>query len=134
MEQIEKMLKEAGVRPTAIRNLVMKSIIAYGQTFTLSEMEDKIETIDKSTLFRTLSLFLEHKLLHEVDNGSGSKIYCRCECGRLKHNSHIHFTCISCRQTSCIKDIDVSAVPHPRGFWVEQVNCEMKGLCPKCIK
>lgn len=134
MEQIEKMLTEAGIRPTAIRNLVLKQIIAYGHTFTLAEMEEQLETIDKSTLFRTLSLFLEHKLLHEVDNGSASKLYCRCECKQQRHISHLHFTCTACGQTFCIKDINTSSIPHPKGFVVDQVNCVMKGLCPKCLK
>lgn len=74
MQDIERILNEAGVKPTAIRMIVMKEIIAIGHTFTLSDMEIRLETVDRSTLFRTLTLFLEHKLLHEVDNGSGSKI------------------------------------------------------------
>ena len=112
MEDVERILTEAGVKPTAIRMMVMKEIIAVGHTFTLSDMEFRLETVDKSTLFRTLTLFLEHKLLHEVDNGSGSKIYCRCEC-RNAHTSHIHFTCTSCGKTFCIKYIYTSSIPHP---------------------
>ena len=71
------------------------------------------------------------KLLHEVDNGSGSKIYCRCEC-RSTHTSHIHFTCTSCGKTFCIKDIDTSSIPLPEGFTIEETNCVMKGICPDC--
>ena len=78
MQDVEKILTESGVKLTAIRMLVMKEIIAIGHTFTLSDMEIRLETVDRSTLFRTLKLFLEHKLLHEVDNGRGSTIYCRC--------------------------------------------------------
>ena len=75
MQDIERILTDAEVKPTAIRMMVMKEIIAIGHTFTLSDMEIMLETVDRSTLFRTLTLFLEHKLLHEVDNGSGAKIY-----------------------------------------------------------
>ena len=82
MQDIERILTDADVKPTAIRMMVMKEIIAIGHTFTLSDMEIRLETVDRSTLFRTLTLFLDHKLLHEVDNGSGSKIYCRCEFGK----------------------------------------------------
>lgn len=131
MQDIERILNEAGVKPTAIRMMVMKEIIAIGHTFTLSDMEIRLETVDKSTLFRTLTLFLEHKLLHEVDNGSGSKLYCRCEC-RSTHTSHIHFTCTSCGKTFCIKGIDTSSIPHPEGFTIEETNCVMKGICPDC--
>ena len=131
MQDIERILTDADVKPTAIRMMVMKEIIAIGHTFTLSDMEIRLETVDRSTLFRTLTLFLEHKLLHEVDNGSGSKIYCRCEC-RSTHTSHIHFTCTSCGKTFCIKDIDTSSIPHPEGFTIEETSCVMKGFCPDC--
>ena len=133
MEQIENLLAGAGIKLTAIRIMVMEEIIAYNRPFTLADMEERLCTVDKSTLFRTLTLFLEHKLLHDVDNGSGSKVYCRCECAPI-HTSHIHFTCTSCRQTYCIKDIDTSVVPHPKGFLVDEMNCVMKGLCPACIR
>ena len=131
MEDVERILTEAGVKPTAIRMMVMKEIIAVGHTFTLSDMEFRLETVDKSTLFRTLTLFLEHKLLHEVDNGSGSKIYCRCEC-RNAHTSHIQFTCTSGGKTFLIKYIDTSSIPHPEALTIEEISCVMKGLCPDC--
>ena len=110
MDQIEKILTDAGVTPTAIRIVVLRE-----------------------TLFRTLTLFLKHKILHDVDNGSGSRIYCRCECAST-YMSHVHFTCTSCGQTFCIKDIDISVIPHPKGFIVNEMNFVMKGLCPQCSK
>lgn len=133
MELIENIFTEAGIKPTAIRIMVMKEIISYNHPFTLADMEDRLNTVDKSTLFRTLTLFLEHQILHDVDNGNGSKIYCRCECTSV-HTSHIHFTCTCCGETFCIKDIDISNVPHPKGFIVNDMSCVMKGLCPKCSK
>ena len=132
MEQVEDILISAGVKPTAIRIMIMREIMTYDHTFTLADMEVRFDTVDKSTLFRTLTLFLEHDILHEVDNGSGSKIYCRCEC-RPIHTSHIHFTCNRCGKTFCIKDIDASAIPRPQGFLVQEMNFVMKGVCPRCL-
>lgn len=133
MTQIEQILTDAGIRPTAIRILVLRKIIEYNKVFTLSEMEDKLESLDKSTLFRTLTLFLSHKLLHEVDNGSNSKLYCLCLCqSKNNHVSHLHFTCNICHETFCIKDIDISKLPYPENFEVTEINFVMKGLCPKC--
>ena len=59
MQDIERILTDADVKPTAIRMMVMKEIIAIGHTFTLSDMEIRLETVDRSTLFRTLTLFLD---------------------------------------------------------------------------
>ena len=58
MDDVEKILAGAGIRPTAIRIMVMKEIITMGYAFTLTEMEERLDTVDKSTLFRTLTLFI----------------------------------------------------------------------------
>lgn len=128
----EEILRSAGVRPTAMRLLILREIVSIDRTFNLSEMEERLDTVDKSTLFRTLTLFQQHHILHEVDNGSGSKLYCLCTCGSPHHTSHIHFTCTSCHRTFCIKDITTSSIPLPKDFEVEEINCVMKGLCPEC--
>ena len=133
MNREEQLLVASGIRPTAIRLMVLKEIIEYDHTFTLADMEQRLMTFDRSTLFRTLMLFVERKLLHEIDNGSGSKLFCRCECDHEHHHTpHIHFTCTVCNETYCIKDIDVKCIPHPEGYEVSEVNIVMKGLCPKC--
>ena len=133
MNQAEQILIGAGIRPTAIRLMVLREIIAYDHTFTLSEMGQRIGTIDHSTLFRTLMLFVERRILHDIDNGSGSKLFCRCECTHShQHIPHVHFTCTVCHETFCIKDIDISTLPLPTGYDVTEINLVMKGLCPKC--
>lgn len=133
MNREEQILIESGIRPTAIRQMVLKEIIVYNHTFTLADMEKHMITLDRSTLFRTLMLFVEHKLLHEVDNGSGSKLFCRCDCHHTHHHTpHIHFTCTACNETYCIRDIDITGIPRPEGYEVEEINIVMKGLCPKC--
>lgn len=133
MRQEEQTLVASGIRPTAIRMMILKEIIAHDHTFTLKEMEQRMRTIDRSTLFRTLMLFVEHKLLHEIDNGSGSKLFCRCDCNhKHQHTPHIHFTCTACHKTFCIKDFNISRLPNPNGYEVKEINLVMKGLCPEC--
>jgi Fur family ferric uptake transcriptional regulator len=114
--------------------MVLREIIEYKRTFTLADMEQRMVTLDRSTLFRTLMLFVERKLLYETDNGSGSKLFCRRECHHndYDHTPHIHFACTACGETYCIKDIDMTSIPHPEGYEVEEINIVMKGLCPKC--
>ena len=134
MKQEELMLSEAGIRPTSIRLMVLKEITKLQHAFTLSDMEKRLDTLDRSTLFRTLTLFVKHTLLHETDNGSGSKLFCLCDCGHHTHVPHIHFTCNTCHETYCIKDIDTSTLPKPEGYKVKELNIVMRGLCPKCNK
>ena len=133
MRHTEHRLSELGIRPTAIRQMVLKEITEYNHAFTLADMEQRLTTLDRSTLFRTLTLFVKHKLLHEADNGSGSKLYCPCEYKHEHHHKpHLHFICTACHETYCIKDIDLSILPKPEGYEVEEASLIMRGLCPKC--
>lgn len=133
MTPIEHILTDSGIRPTAIRMMVLKEIIKYDHAFTLADMEQHMPTLDRSTLFRTLTLFGLHQLLHETDNGNGSKLYCRCDCSqKYRHTPHLHFICDICHEVSCIKNVDLSMLPTPQGYDVEEVNLVMKGICPKC--
>lgn len=133
MEKLERILVEHKIRVTSIRLMVLKHIMAQNRAFTLADMEASLETVERSTLFRTLTLFLLRRILHEVDNGCGSKLYCLCagnEQGVFLN--HVHFTCYRCGRTYCIKDIDAMPALTPKGFAVEEVSCVMKGICPDC--
>lgn len=130
---IQETLEQAGIKPTAVRMLVFREISATDGVFCLADMESRLETVDKSSIFRSLCLFLEHGLLHEIDDGSGTRKYCRCSCtDRDRHDSHIHFSCTSCHKTFCIKDISLPSPPVPGNFVIKEVNCVIKGLCPEC--
>ena len=70
----EKLLSHQ-VRPTANRELVLRLIAESDRTVSLSDIETALETVDKSTISRILNLFLEHHLLHAIEDGSGSVKY-----------------------------------------------------------
>ena len=68
--EYEKLLEEHGIKPTANRILVVKALASSMQPLSLAELERRIMTIDKSNVFRALSLFREHHLVHTIE-GSG---------------------------------------------------------------
>ena len=59
----EEMLQEHGVKPTANRIVVVKALADAERPLSLSELEYKIMSIDKSGVFRALTLFREHGAL-----------------------------------------------------------------------
>ena len=63
------------IRPTAIRVLVLRTLLEMKQAMSVSDLEAQLDTVDKSTIFRTLTLFLSHHLIHGVDDGSGTLKY-----------------------------------------------------------
>ena len=71
-------LEHRGIKPTATRLLILRAMFRGDETVSLPQLERLLPTVDKSTISRTLSVFLLGKLIHAVDDGSGS----------LKYNPH----------------------------------------------
>lgn len=129
-------LMHRGIRPTAVRLLILRTMMRGDETVSMREMEQWLPTVDKSTISRTLSLFLLHKLVHVVDDGSGSAKYAVCadDCSCSVEDEHTHFYCERCHRTFCLKQIAVPVVPLPQGFKLTGVNYVLKGLCPECAE
>jgi len=133
MEESE--LQEHGVRPTAVRILVWRTIMSFDGAFCLYDIEIAIPTLDRSSIFRALRLFTEHHMLHEIDDGSGSCKYCVCRCEDHDHHlQHVHFTCSRCGKTFCITEQTIPQVSLPNGFHAEEAEYVIKGFCPDCNK
>ena len=132
----EQTLRKAGVRVTAVRLLVWRTIRKeFAGIFNLADLEEVLPTVDKSTLFRTLNLFSDSHLLDAIDDGSGSQKYClRSADDPLSGVRHIHFSCRVCHKTVCLTNIPLPEVSLPEGFEVENVEYVAKGVCPECAE
>ena len=49
-----KILEQRGIKPTAIRMLVLKAMMETEQAVSLLDLENKLDTVDKSTIFLSL--------------------------------------------------------------------------------
>ena len=120
---MEKMLIEHGIKPTANRLLVLKALADSHRPVTMSELEDAIDSIDKSGIFRTLTLFKEHHLLHQIDDGCEGVRYELCHAhGDVDDDRHVHFHCEVCHRTFCLEELPIPTVKYPDGFQVETVT------------
>ena len=72
-------LDRRGIKPTAIRLLVIKAMMQAERAVSLLDLETLLDTVDKSTISRTIALFLSHHLIHSIDDGSGSLKYAVCD-------------------------------------------------------
>lgn len=134
MDETERILKNHGVRPTALRLLIYRAAEAMANAFSLAELEEALVTVDRSTIFRTLTLFSEHHLLHEIEDGSGSKKYCVCHRDHACAigERHVHFYCERCHTTYCFEHIFIPEVDIPEGFIADNAEYVVKGICRKC--
>lgn len=133
-EELEARMTSRGVKPTAVRLLVFAELRRASRPLSMSELEDRLQTVDKSTIFRALTLFLEHHLIHSIEDGSGAVKYEMC-CGEWDcsvQDMHVHFFCEGCHRTFCFRELPIPEVELPEGFRMHGANFVIKGLCPHC--
>lgn len=90
-----KKLEQREIKPTAIRLLILKTMMQHKEAFSLLDLENELDTVDKSTIYRTITLFLAHHLIHGIDDGTGSLKYAVCsnDCNCEVDDLHTHFYC-----------------------------------------
>lgn len=134
MSEVEARLQNAGITPTPVRILVFRCLYESTKPMSLAEIETKLESVDKSTISRTLSTFRGFHLIHSFYDGSGSMKYeiCHSHNHENDEDNHVHFRCKKCGETQCFADIKIPKVELPEGFVVEDASFIMSGLCKDC--
>lgn len=136
MKDIEDNLQHSGITPTPVRILVYRCLKKASSPLSLSDIETKLDSVDKSTISRTLSTFREHHLLHSFNDGSGSMKYelCNSHNEGLHDDMHVHFRCEKCGVTTCLTSIGIPQVTLPEGYQAHEISYIISGLCSTCSK
>ena len=132
---VETILKNSNVRPSPARILVLKILLESSRPLSALEIENQLETLDRSSITRTLPVLLEAHLIHQLSDGSGSMKYEACKDVKFsdKHNDeHAHFHCVKCGETTCLNDMEIKIPQRPEGYVVENISFIISGHCPKC--
>ena len=129
-----QLLEEHNIKPTANRIVVVEALASSMQPQSLAELERRIQTIDKSNIFRALTLFREQHLVHTIEGGNDGTRYELCHSHSHDHDDdqHPHFYCEVCQQTYCLDGVEVPHLNVPQGFKIRSVNYIIKGICPHC--
>ncbi|MGN1263030.1 MAG: Fur family transcriptional regulator [Prevotella sp.] len=130
----ENILAARGIRPTVNRILTLKSLTDAGRPLSLSELEERMLTVDKSGIFRALTLFRERHLVHVIEGGDEGVRYepCTSHDEDEDNDRHVHFYCERCHRTLCIDNVPVPEVCLPDGYTLTSANYMMRGICPDC--
>lgn len=134
-KKLVSFIERHGVKVTANRLLVARTLHASLMPLSLAELEQKIVSIDKSGIFRALSLFKECHLVHVIEDGSGGVKYelCHSHSFHDDEDAHAHFHCEVCGRTLCLDHVPIPAIPLPEGYVAHAVNYLVKGVCPDCM-
>lgn len=137
MQEIEKHLKDLGIRPTAMRILIYQFMASQNAAVSLSLIEEFFDKSDRTTLYRTLKTFEEKGIVHQIDDGTGIPKYALCqhEHQAEKHSDlHLHFHCTHCNETICLTEHRIPQINLPDGFVPEDINMLIKGICDSCSR
>lgn len=133
-EEIITKLGHKGVKATANRILVYRMLEESDRPVSLAYMERLNLSMDKSSIFRVLTLFLEHDVVHSFEDGRGILNYelCRSDGKCSQSDNHVHFYCESCQRSFCLDDIHIHDIPLPDGFYAHSLSFVVKGECAEC--
>lgn len=127
--------KTHNLRSTPLRQQIYGVIANKQAAISKKEIEDKLSDLDRITLYRTLKIFEEKGIIHQVVDGTNTLKYASCEdtCTEHSHkHDHVHFYCESCNETYCIDYKDFPTLPNPDGYTVRDVNILYSGQCKAC--
>jgi Fur family ferric uptake transcriptional regulator len=133
-EEASSRLELKGIRPTANRILVYRELSAVSRPVSLADIEDAMPQMDKSSIFRVLTLFLAHDVVHSFTDGRGVVNYELCGSSTRCHHTdgHLHFYCETCQRSFCLEDVHLPDIELPQGFIPHSVSFVIKGECPQC--
>lgn len=131
-------LAEKGIRLTRQRRILVDVIQHATEHLHASDLlrlaREQDHSIDRSTVYRTLSMLKQHGLIEELDllhlDGAEHHYEIRQDAG------HVHIGCTQCGR---ITEFQTDLVASLEGAIREQANCdvhsiriEVSALCPEC--
>ncbi len=129
---VEHLMAEHGVKVTANRLLIARALEQAGRPLSMMELEERLESIDKSNVFRTLVAFKDARLVHVLEGDPVRYELCHSHHEGHDDDLHVHFYCVKCHKTYCLEEIPVPPVHVPEGYQVQEESYLLKGICPQC--
>lgn len=143
-DQCKTLLKSHELSVTQPRMAVLDTFLAQNRALSLPELEELLPATDRATIYRTLNVFEQNGLLHQVAGTSSRSQYAlSCRGGHAHshtththqhtHAHHLHFNCTVCGATTCLDSIAIPAMPVlPAGYVVQHLHVVLDGVCPQC--
>ena len=131
---IEKTLKNAGLRTTRQRKVILELLLSCGSPLSHAEILSKIEEhLDRVTLYRTLETLRKVGIVHQVQGIDGVWRFCAHGDGTEGcPGDHPHFLCVECGRMFCLAGQKMPRVKVPSGVEVEGKQFVVYGRCGEC--
>ena len=132
----EHILKNHDLRVTEARKKVVEHFSIRNRAMSHAELEEYFgDQLDRVTIYRTLTAFLDKGILHKIPNDSGAAMYALCHdsCTSEQHlDDHVHFKCIRCGNLNCLHDLAIPSMELPANYEVKRAVLVYEGICGNC--
>lgn len=131
---MENLLKNKKMSATPFRKEVLAIFNNHNNAIPLSIIENELKDYNRITLYRTIKIFLEKGIIHEISLSGENANYaiCKDECTSHTHqHNHVHFKCSECDQISCVEIDSFPSINLPE-YEIEDVEIQLKGICKAC--
>ena len=130
--RIERHLHQAGYSLTQPRRQIIAYLSQHGPSSSAELAAGLSATVNRATVFRTLTLFRHLGIVHDVGLGPQRQIELADRFGPHHH----HLVCSICGATLSFESRSIEElvqhVADNRGYHLEQHHLELIGQCPKC--
>ena len=133
--QVRELLKDSGLRCTPARDAVLRYLARHGHPLAHSEIAKArgLATLDRVTLYRTLTVLQDAGLVHRVQDQEGAWRFCaHSRRGKACPGNHPHFQCTRCGRMRCLTEQALPWITVPGGAQVTSKQFVVYGLCPGC--
>ena len=132
----EDLLVHLGIKVTRQRKMIIEILDHASTPLTADDIYERIEdkdTINYSTVYRTLSLLDEKDAVTNIGEPGGKTYY------QLKKHHHKHqLECVGCHKHITINQCPLEAfscmLNKETGFVITEHHLQIKGICPECAK
>ena len=127
-------LKKYHLAITKPRALILDAFIyaerSLDHQYFLHQPKYKLE---RTTVFRTLRLFTDKKIIYRVTTDGGSKyLFLQDDKSHSQTDEHSSFVCTGCGKAIPIDTIEVPKLKIPKGFTKQDMEIIIRGICPTC--
>ena len=135
-DTVESILKRNQLSITASRKRILELFLKNKGALSHGDIEKKTAVkFDRVTIYRTLQVFLEKGVIHNIPSSDNSIRYalCKDDCTEGNHqDNHVHFICKGCGNIFCLENVSIPSLHLPNDFTVTQVEVIVSGICKVC--
>jgi len=126
-KNILQSLKDKGYRITKAREVVVEVLVRHKKPLSIQDIVAQVK-VDEVSVYRTVALLLNEKLIEELNLTSGVNQY------SLSHGHHHHVVCTNCNLVVHLHlDEEPKAPKSIPGFSkIEDHELTYYGLCRNC--